>query len=172
MRAVRQLLSNPFRRQEASTAKQRVRSYGTPDVAAHEAAIQQAAALAREGRLERALAHISGALAQDPNNSKLRYERGLVLLDWDRTREALADFLTAEREGFSGLGLHVNIAQTAHRLGIGELAERHVRRALALDPGCVTAHIGLGAIAQGAKHYDAAIESDATPDRHERTDRK
>jgi len=39
------------------------------------------------------------------------------------------------------------------------LAERHVRRALALDPGCVTAHIGLGAIAQGAKHYDAAIES-------------
>lgn len=136
-----------------------LRPLHTSGSATHVSALEQAADLAREGQLQCALALISDCLARDPDNPKLRYERGLTLLDWDRAREALADLLTAERDGFGGLGLHVNIAQTAHRLGMADLAERHVRAALALDPACITAHVGLAAIHHSCKQYDSAIAS-------------
>jgi len=152
--ALRKWLSRPLARPQGP---QRARAQ--VDAAPHAAVVEQAADFARAGRFERALAVLDERLHEDPHSAELHYARGLALCDWGRLREALDELLVADSAGFSGFALHLNLAQVAHRLGMAEFAESHLRRALALNAECVPAHLGLAAVLQGQKKYDEALGS-------------
>ncbi|HEX7272216.1 MAG TPA: tetratricopeptide repeat protein, partial [Casimicrobiaceae bacterium] len=122
-------------------------------------AITLAGACAKSGRFAESYAILTHRLEQGPPASGLLYERGLTLFDWGRLREALADFRAAEARGLSSFGLHLNLGYACHLLGYAGEAERHIRRAIALDEGAPVAHLGLGALLQAAKRLDEAIQS-------------
>jgi tetratricopeptide (TPR) repeat protein len=121
--------------------------------------IREATELAKLGKLGPSLALLSTALAEDPSDPELLYARGLTLLDWGRPRESLEDLRAAEARGFSGVGLHINLAQVCHVVGFAEEAERRLREAIALDGSVVAAHRGLGVVLQAAKRFDEAAQS-------------
>ena len=135
------------------TARDRRQSGNEEDAAA------AATALAKTGRFAESLAILTRALARNPEAPGLLYERALTLFDWGRLREASVDFQAAAARGLSTFGLHLNFGYACHLLGHVDEAEKHVRRAMALDGEAAIAHVGLGALMQAAKRFDEAIRS-------------
>jgi len=141
----------------AALNRDAARHPGKPET--EEDAVTAAAALAKAGRFAESLAILMRVLARDREAPGLLYERALTLFDWGRLREALIDFRAADARGFSTFGLHLNLGYACHLLGFTDEAERHVRQAVALDNAAAIGHVGLGALLQGAKRYDEAIDS-------------
>ena len=131
----------------------------SPQPSADAAVIGEAYALSTAGDYGPALALVAGALSRHPNDRELLFARASVLFDWGRMREAREGFLRAERNGLSRIALYLNLAWSCHLLHLSDEAERHARKAVALDPSAVAAHFGLGTILQRLKRYPAALAS-------------
>jgi FkbM family methyltransferase len=124
-----------------------------------DALIAEAYALSTDGRFGEALALTASALSQSTGDGELLFARASVLFDWGRMREAREGFLRAESRGVSRTALYLNLAWSCHLLNLTQEAERHARKAAALDPSAVAAHFGLGTILQRQKRYPAAMAS-------------
>jgi FkbM family methyltransferase len=125
----------------------------------HSALIAEAYARSTDGRYGDALALVTSALSRHATDGELLFARASILFDWGRMREAREGFLQAERNGLSRTALYLNLAWACHLLQLSDEAERHARKAVALDPSAVAAHFGLGSILQRQKRYPAAIAS-------------
>lgn len=133
-----------------------------------EATLQRADWLAREGRFADSLALADAVLRERPDAAAY-YARGLTLLDWGRSREALENLLAAERMGMSGAKLYINIAEACQALGFVDEAQRRAHEAVALMPAAFDAHaclarvlVNAGALPEAISAYEQAVRLDAS----------
>lgn len=75
--------------------------------------------------LDRALAMINEALAENPGFPRFLDTRGTILMKMDRWNDALADLETAVREMPNASPVHVKLAEIYDRLGFPVIAESH-----------------------------------------------
>lgn len=113
------------------------------------AASDEAAALAAlisHGEPEAALARADRAIAAEPHNAQLRFQRAVALMDLGRDRDAMQAF-TALTEEFPELpDPYNNIALLEVRAGHYELALQALRTALRNDPQHVVARANLAEV--------------------------
>lgn len=123
----------------------------------------EVARLAREGKLDAALARADEVLRANPRDAQTRFIRAVVLADQKRTAEA--------RTAFEGLAQDFpelpeplnNLAVLYAAEGRYELARVTLERAVLAAPDYVTAHENLGDlyIAMAADSYQRAVQLDA-----------
>ena len=141
------------------TPDPRAATPASPQPNADAAVIGEVYVLSTAGHYGAALALVAGALSRHPDDRELLFAQASVLFDWGRMREAREAFLRAESRGLSRTALYLNLAWSCHLLHLSDEAERHARKAVALDPSAVAAHFGLGTILQRLKRYPAAVAS-------------
>ena len=102
-------------------------------------------------------ASLRRAIALDPNYANARRSLGHVLSNAGRHSEALAEMARArEFDPFSPL-MHGLSAQTAYNARNFELAERHARQSLAVDPNFWGGYVNLGQALAGQGRYEEAL---------------
>jgi YaiO family outer membrane protein len=117
-----------------------------PPASGQPAALDEARALARRGRLEDAAAVCTRVLAAHPEDLEARRERARLLVWLHRPDEALGDYdrvlAVAPGDADAALGR----AHLLLRLDRLDEAERAVRRTIADQPTLAEAHVALGGI--------------------------
>jgi tetratricopeptide (TPR) repeat protein len=111
-------------------------------------AIQRAAALAQEGRLQEADQQAQLALSDPETRAAACSVLGAIRLQQDRLREGAELLQEAIRLEPRLLGAHLNLAQVYTLQGKGELAVPVFRRVLELDPRNAAARMALAAFKQ------------------------
>ncbi|XOZ34350.1 type IV pilus biogenesis/stability protein PilW [Halomonadaceae bacterium KBTZ08] len=111
-----------------------------------------------QGELELAEERFQRALELDPDYTRGRSHYGVFLYNQKRYQEALKQFRKASKDTeFDGrAGIFTNLARTASQLDRHEEAADAYQRAMQLQRGNVTAHIGAVTSLIEAGHYSQA----------------
>jgi YaiO family outer membrane protein len=131
---------------------------GTP-AAGQTAALADARALARAGRLDEAVAAYAGLLEAHPGDLEIRKERARVLGWLHRHAEALEDYDRVLAVTPRDVEAAVARARTLVRLDRVDEAERALREAIADDPAFVDAHLALGSVLLQRGQLEEAIDA-------------
>lgn len=100
----------------------------------------------RAGRPDEALALVERALESDPRNPQLRFLRGVILAERDRTDDAIAAF-SGLTEDFPELAEPYNNLAVLHaRRGDWDRARQALEQSIRAVPGYALAHENLGDI--------------------------
>ncbi len=115
--------------------------------------------LLRQGnRAEEALPHLKIACAADPNNGQYLVSCSSALLDLGQADAAAAILDAAFARGTDGAGLRCNRGNAARALHLPDVAERHFRAALALQPGDALANYNLASLMQEQGRMEEAAD--------------
>jgi tetratricopeptide (TPR) repeat protein len=127
--------------------------------------LNQAMALADEGRLPEALAKIDEILEVTPKNARVHASRAKVLFSMARAEEALVAIVRARELDPARSEHHLLEGMFSLQLRVFPEAEEAASRALDLDPDLAEAHVILaGALAkqdeveEAARHFSRALE--------------
>jgi Flp pilus assembly protein TadD len=101
-------------------------------------------ALLASGQSLAALHHVETALAADPDNAELHYARGTALNAVGQPADAAAALLRAVTLDPDHAASWLNLGNACADLDDIDMAERHCRTAIALNPRLVEAHASLG----------------------------
>jgi len=112
--------------------------------------------LAKEGRIEEALASFREAVRIRPQFTQAQYNAGSAAYRLGRYEEAEAYLSEAVRQEPDYLMAQFNLAATEVKLNRAEPAMRHLREVLRLDPVNVAAHRALGEILRRLGREDEA----------------
>lgn len=114
-------------------------------------------ALARQGRVEEAIAHYRDALTIDPMNVKSHINLGVALVDRGRLEEAIAQYWRALELQPDHPGVHNNLGNALVLLGKLDEAAMEFNRALEIKPDYYEALNNLGVVlAQQGRLSEAA----------------
>jgi len=103
-------------------------------------------ALARQGRVEEAIAHYREALTSDPMNVKSHINLGVALVDLGRLDEAVDQYRQALQLQPDHPGVHNNLGNALVLLGKLDEAATEFNRALEIRPDYYEAHNNLGVV--------------------------
>jgi Flp pilus assembly protein TadD len=123
---------------------------------------EEIAALAKSGRLQRALERADAVLVKSPRDVQVRFLRAVILGDMGKTADATAA-LEAMTQDFPELPEpHNNLGVLLAGQGRYEPARAALQRAIAAAPDYVTAHENLGDlyVAMAAEMYSRAAQLD------------
>jgi tetratricopeptide (TPR) repeat protein len=109
------------------------------------------------GAHSEAIEYYSATIAQDPNYSEYYNERGNVLLQMDRLKEAEADYLRAIELSPPYFEVLTNLGQCYRRMGAMHNAITQYSRALDLEPKHLLARLGRAKAYEETGERDAAI---------------
>jgi tetratricopeptide (TPR) repeat protein len=110
----------------------------------HRAESNLAHALARQGRLDEAVAHYVAALRIKPDFAEAHGNLGLVLADQGKVGEAMHHYAEALRVRPDDLEVHNNFGVALMGLGRNAEAIRHFSEAARIDPTTAVSHNNLG----------------------------
>lgn len=113
-------------------------------------------ALARQGRLDEAEAHIRQAIALVPADPTAHYNLGVVLVDKRRFDEAVVEYREALRLRPGWGDAHANLGEALRTLGRLDEAAGEFAAALAANPDNSSVHTNLGAILLMRKDFSEA----------------
>ncbi|PYQ37905.1 MAG: hypothetical protein DMF77_25560, partial [Acidobacteria bacterium] len=122
----------------------------------HRAESNLAHALARQGRLDEAVAHYVAALRIKPDFAEAHNNLGLVLADQGKVGEAMSHYAEALRVLPDYLEAHNNLGVALMGQGRDTEAIRHFSEAVRIDPTIAVSHNNLGAAYAHAGRLDAA----------------
>lgn len=114
-----------------------------PPLLGESAIIAEGRALYDAGRLAEALALVDAAIEKASDSGVLHFARAATLFAWGRFHEAYLGFERAYAAGLDDLDLDLHRGWMSVNLGRIDEAEGHFRRAVARDPGSVTAYTSL-----------------------------
>lgn len=95
----------------------------------------------------------------DSDNARYHYLLGVSSLDEGRPSEALKEFLEAETFNGKDEEIQAGLAQAYWTKGAHELAEKHMKKAIALSDGAPMYYNNLAALYLTMERYDDAIEA-------------
>jgi Flp pilus assembly protein TadD len=113
----------------------------------------------RRGRPQAALALVTRAQRQDPDNRDLFYAAGSLLLQLDRPNEAIEAFSGSLRLDPDHASTHGALGNARERLGQFERAVEHHRRAVVLAPRSAAVYADLASTFAAWGRLDSAISS-------------
>jgi Flp pilus assembly protein TadD len=122
----------------------------------------EVARLLRDGKLDAALARADDVLKANPRDAQTRFLRGVILADQKKSADAQAVFESLAQD-FPELPEPLNNLAVLYAAdGRYELARTTLQRAIAAQPGYVTAYENLGDlyIAMAADNYQRASQLD------------
>jgi tetratricopeptide (TPR) repeat protein len=122
----------------------------------HRAESNLAHALARQGRLDEAVARYVAALRIEPDFAEAHNNLGLVLADQGKVGEAMSHYSEALRVLPDYLEAHNNLGVALMGGGRDTEAIRHFSEAVRIDPTVAVSHNNLGAACAHAGRLDAA----------------
>jgi tetratricopeptide (TPR) repeat protein len=112
------------------------------------------------GDLARSIQHCRKALESDPGNASAHNDLGVLYLQANRPKEAIAEFERAAALQPSLSAAHLNASYAALALGHPRAAEAAALRALKIAPGNHRAHLLLGwSLVAQFRYSIAALES-------------
>ncbi len=123
-----------------------------------QAALQRAAVLVQEGRLQEADQQAQLALADPETRAAACSVLGAIRVQQDRLREGAELLQEAIRLDPHLLGAHLNLAQVYTLQGKGELAVPVFRRVLELDPSNAAARMALARSETEKGNYQRSLE--------------
>ncbi len=122
----------------------------------HRAESNLAHALARQGRLDEAMAHYVAALRIDPDFAEAHNNLGLVLADQGKVGEAMSHYAKALVVLPDYLEAHDNLGVALMGQGRDTEAIRHFSEAVRIDPTIAVSHNNLGVACAHQGRLDAA----------------
>lgn len=124
---------------------------------APEALVRVALQHQAEGRPDHAVSTLNDALRRYPGNPRLLTVRGSLLLQQDKTADALRDLEAAAQAAPDDPAILVNRAQGYRRFGDRTRALADLDRAIEIDPDFVAARFNRGSMHFNAQRFDAAL---------------
>ena len=114
-------------------------------------------ALAKQGRLDEAIAHYLEAILISPAYAEARNNLGVALAKQGRLDEAIARYLEALRINPAYAEAHNNLGDALKRKGQLDDAIAHLSEALRIEPDSAIAHNNLGLALADKGRFDEAI---------------
>jgi tetratricopeptide (TPR) repeat protein len=116
--------------------------------------------LIKEGRLDAALARADEALAKNPRNAQVRFQRALIFTDQKRTADAIAALESLSQDYPELPEPYNNLAVLHAAAGRYELARSLLQRSLDVQPNYVTAYENLGDlyVSMAADAYERGLK--------------
>ena len=114
-------------------------------------------ALARQGKVDEAVAHFSQAVRLDPSDVDAHYSLGQAMARQQKYRDAIGHFQTVLQLEPDHAPAHGYMGSMLFAGGMLDEAAAHSYEAVRLDPNYADAHYNIGRIMLRRRQFDAAI---------------